>query len=326
MKKFVGLIGIAILLFSASVTVLAGSVPEDLLHSDSAQIFFGEVIDYAPGATVPHVSVCPVKKIKGDINTGTKQVYENANAVGDIDIKPGNVYLFTYYDEYNPTDIFEVTSYDTETLKLNGVVGDMWERFEKYLNDGEYEKAEQERVDKINAALRDGGEEISLTDLLEAEKDNCDKIEFGIFGRQEKYEIDKEIFFEMADEIHLTDVTNTLILNTNGFVISAYAGDAIHTVTMWDKCMVENSQKATYSAPMGDYAIKAADYKKLIALFPEEAQHNLPKMKNPYANFVYWAMDHPTLAFAVGILILIVLAGGIGFVIGYKIRKKKARR
>ena len=33
-------------------------------------------------------------------------------------VKEGNVYLFTYFDENNPTDIFEVTSYDTSTLKL----------------------------------------------------------------------------------------------------------------------------------------------------------------------------------------------------------------
>ena len=80
-----------------------------------------------------------VKKIKGDIKTGTKQTYSNANAIGDIDIKPGNVYLITYFDENNPTDIFEVTSYDTKTLKLKNVEGDMWERFEKYLNEGKCE-------------------------------------------------------------------------------------------------------------------------------------------------------------------------------------------
>ena len=86
---------------------------------------------------------------KGDIKTGTKQTYSNANAIGDIDIKPGNVYLITYFDENNPTDIFEVTSYDTKTLKLKNVEGDMWMRFQKYLNNGDYEEAEQERRDRL---------------------------------------------------------------------------------------------------------------------------------------------------------------------------------
>ncbi len=323
MKKLIGFICISILLLSLSVTVFAGSVPEDLLHYDGAQIFFGEVLAYTENGSV---AVSPVKKIKGDVLTGTKQNYSKANAVGDIDIKPGNVYLFTYFDENNPTDIFEVTTYDTKTLKLKNVEGDMWERFEKNLNDGEYEKAEQERIDKLNAALTEEGEEISLTVLLGVDRDKCDKIEFTFFGRQQNYEIDKEKFFTMADKIILKDVKNTLASSDDSFVITAYEGEKIYSVYMWDKCRVESSRTAMYSAPQGDYIIKAADYEKLIELFPEEAQPDLPKLKSTYANFIYWVIDNPTLAYTIGALILIVPAGAIGFVIGYKIRRKKARR
>ena len=324
MKKLISFISITILLLSLSVTVFAGSVPEDLLHYDGAHIFFGEVLSYTENGDV---AVSPVKKIKGDIKTGTKQTYSNANAIGDIDIKPGNVYLITYFDENNPTDIFEVTSYDTKTLKLKNVEGDMWERFEKYLNDGKYEKAEQERIDKSNATLTIEGEEISLTGLFEIiDIDKCDKIEFTLFNRQAKYEIDKEKFFKLADEIYLKDVKNTLASSDNSFVINAYEGEKTYSVYMWDNCKVSNSRTEMFSAPQGDYIIKAADYEKLIELFPEEAQPNLPKLKSTYANFAYWVIDNPTLAYTIGALILIILVGAIGFVIGYKIRKKKARR
>ena len=324
MKKLISFISITILLLSLSVTVFAGSVPEDLLHYDGAHIFFGEVLSYTENGDV---AVSPVKKIKGDIKTGTKQTYSNANAIGDIDIKPGNVYLITYFDENNPTDIFEVTSYDTKTLKLKNVEGDMWERFEKYLNDGEYEKAEQERIDKLNAALTEEGEEISLAGLFEIiDIDKCDKIEFALFNRQAKYEIDKEKFFKLADEIYLKDVKNTLASSDNSFVINVYEGEKTYSVYMWDNCKVANSRTEMFSAPQGDYIIKAADYEKLIELFPEEAQPNLPKLKSTYANFAYWVIDNPTLAYTIGALILIILVGAIGFVIGYKIRKKKARR
>ena len=44
-------------------------------------------------------------------------------------------------NEANSTDVFEVTTYDTRTLKLKHVEGSMWDRFEKYLNDGEYGEA-----------------------------------------------------------------------------------------------------------------------------------------------------------------------------------------
>lgn len=52
----------------------------------------------------------------------------------------------TYYDDANPTDVFDVTSYDTKTLKLKYVEGDMWERFEKYLNEGSYGEAKIEGI------------------------------------------------------------------------------------------------------------------------------------------------------------------------------------
>ncbi len=323
MKKLISFICITILMLSLSVIVFAGSVPEDLLHHDGAHIFFGEIISYTENGDV---AVSPVKKIKGDINTGTKQNYSNANAVGDINVKPGNVYLFTYFDENNPTDIFEVTSYDTKTLKLKNVEGDMWERFEKYLNDGKYEKAEQERIDKLNAALTEEGAEISLTALFEIDRDKCDKIEFALFNRQQNYEIDKEKFFTIADKIILKDVKNTLASSDDSFVINACEGEKTYSVYMWDNCKVANSRTEMFSAPQGDYIIKAADYEKLIELFPEEAQPNLPKLKSTYANFAYWIIDNPTTAYTIGALILIIFVGVIGFVIGYKIRKKKARR
>ena len=149
MKKLISFICITIMLLSMSLTALAGSIPEDLLYEDYAQIFFAEVVYYHPNKEKPDIEFSPVKKIKGDVKLGTKQIAYNFNTVGDFDIKEGNVYLFTYFDENNPTDIFEVTSYDTSTLKLKNVDGDMWKRFQKYINDGSYEKAEQERRNRL---------------------------------------------------------------------------------------------------------------------------------------------------------------------------------
>ena len=152
MKKIISFIGIFAIILSMSMTALAGSIPEDLLHEDFAQIFFAEVVDtYDSYDGTPCIEVIPVNVIKGDVKIGTEQaiVYKNPNTVGDFRVKKGSVYLFTYLDENNPTDIFEVTSYDTSTLKLKNVEGDMWMRFQKYLNNGDYEEAEQERRDRL---------------------------------------------------------------------------------------------------------------------------------------------------------------------------------
>ncbi len=126
-----------LLLVSVCVTVFAGDIPESYL-SDGVQMFFGEVVYYHPDKEVPSIQVSPVKKIKGNVKEGTLQTYTNPNIYGNISLKQDEIYLFAFYDNINGLDVFEVTSYDTKTLKLKNVKGDMWERMEKYMNDGEY--------------------------------------------------------------------------------------------------------------------------------------------------------------------------------------------
>lgn len=149
MKKIISLLCLMAIMLSMSLTALAGSIPEDLLHSDDAQIFFAEVVYYHSDKENPDIELSPVKVVKGDVKTGVKLTYYNPNTIGDFKVKEGNVYLFTYFDENNPTDIFEVKSYDTSILKLKNVEGDMWMRFQKHLNNGDYEEAEQERRERL---------------------------------------------------------------------------------------------------------------------------------------------------------------------------------
>ena len=139
MKKIFSTLVVIISLL-LTVNVFAGDIPECLL-SDQAQLFFGEVVDYHPDKENPSIGVSPVKVIKGDIVEGSYRVYNSPWPMGNFTVVPGEIYLFTYYDDVNTTDIFEVTTYDTKTLKLKHVQGDMWKRFEKYLNEGKYGEA-----------------------------------------------------------------------------------------------------------------------------------------------------------------------------------------
>ena len=322
MRKLISIFVLITILFSTSFTAFAGDVPEGLLSNDDAQVFFGEVLAYNDTT----VTVCLRVKIKGDVLTGTQQHYNKPNPVGNFKVKPGNVYLFTYFDENNETNIFEVTSYDTTTLKIKNSDFDIWKRFESYLNDGEYEKAEQERIDKINATFTEEGDEISLTALLGVEKSKCDKVKIRLNGTSDDFEIDKGKFYELADNIYLTDIKNVLAQASSGsFDIVAYKGNKIYTVYMWDKCLVSGSRTEMHSAPTGDYTIKASDYEKLVSLFPEEAKAKLPPLSSPSANLLYWVFNNPTEAKVVATLIVVLLLGGIGFLIGYKIKKKKTR-
>ena len=142
MKKLVISFLLVMTLMSMTLTtVRAGDIPESLMNSDDAQIFFGEVLSYHPDKENPSIEVAIAEVIKGNVEKGTKHTYYKPNAIGDYNIRNGKVYLFTYYDEANYTDIFEVTTYNTKTLKLKHVDGDMWERFEKYINQGKYGEA-----------------------------------------------------------------------------------------------------------------------------------------------------------------------------------------
>ena len=121
----------------------AGDIPESLLE-EKAQIFFGEVLAYHPDKENPDIEVSPVVGIKGNVKEGTKQTYNNPNPIGSFKVREGKVYLFTYYEGDNYIDFFEVTTYNTRTLKVRHVEGPMWDRFEQYLNEGKYGEAKIE--------------------------------------------------------------------------------------------------------------------------------------------------------------------------------------
>lgn len=149
MKKMIGFIGIIAIIFSMTLTAFAGSIPEDLMNYDGAKIFFAEIVSYDTDGETMKLSYSATRKVKGDVVIGEIEEAYRPNLVGNFAAEIGKEYLFIYLDENNDTDIFEVTSTDTATLKLKNVTGDMWERLEKNLNDGKYEEAEQERVERL---------------------------------------------------------------------------------------------------------------------------------------------------------------------------------
>lgn len=148
MKKTLIIIMTAVILAMLSPGIChAGSVPEDLLGSDNAQLYFGEVLDYHENTETAVVT--PVKNIKGDVVIGSKRTLEDCVTVGKKDTIPkrGEVCLIAYYDDVNPIYIFKVTSDNLPTLKIKNIEGaDMWMRLQEYINDGEYTQAEIKRV------------------------------------------------------------------------------------------------------------------------------------------------------------------------------------
>ena len=67
MKKIISLLCLTAIMLSMSITALAGSIPEDLLLSDDAQIFFAEVVAFQldDGNENYGVEFVPIKKNQG---------------------------------------------------------------------------------------------------------------------------------------------------------------------------------------------------------------------------------------------------------------------
>ena len=148
MKRMIALLAVlTCMVMILPLTAYAGDIPESLLYEEGAQIFFGEVLSYHPDKENPDIEVSPVVGIKGNVKEGTKQTYNNPNPIGSFKVREGKVYLFTYYEGDNYIDFFEVTTYNTRTLKVRHVEGPMWDRFEQYLNEGKYGEA------KINGMM-----------------------------------------------------------------------------------------------------------------------------------------------------------------------------
>ena len=178
MKRLVALLAVLICMaMILPLTAFAGDIPESLLYEEGAQIFFGEVLSYHPNKENPDIEVWIAAKIKGNVNEGSKQVYTHPDPVGDFKVREGKVYLFTYYEGDNYIDFFEVTTYDTRTLKVRHVEGPMWERFEQYLNEGKYGEAKIEgmmpyKVDIIRYSIRAAAPAIAAAWVISRRRKN----------------------------------------------------------------------------------------------------------------------------------------------------------
>lgn len=156
MKKKIhfSIIIIMLIVLSASICY-AGSVPEDILGSDHARLYFGEILDYYEKTKT--AVVIPVKNIKGDIVISSKHSLPDCVPVGTKNSTPkkGEVCLIAHYDDVNPIYIFKTTSDNLPTLKIKNIEGmDMFERLQGYINDGSYTKAENERIAGLSTGVQ----------------------------------------------------------------------------------------------------------------------------------------------------------------------------
>ncbi|MBQ3119115.1 MAG: right-handed parallel beta-helix repeat-containing protein [Clostridia bacterium] len=286
------------------MTAFAGSVPEDLLSHDGAKVFFAELISYDK----EQVLVSPFKVIKGDMDEREWVNFSKPCVVGNFIPMAKNVYLFAYFDENNPIYVFNATSYDTKELKLKGTTGDMWERFEKMLNEGKFEAADAVRRDALNADIKLTGEEITLTEFLNLEDtSDVEKIYICATDYSREQVMDIDAFLEVSDSIVLKKTeTGAQAAKTGIYVDVQRMSGERSWAYISEKGEVDNYYHIFSRLPARQYITSVASINALIDLV--SASQGMPQMRH-YKVFAFG-----------GIAVLIMLA-----IVVFVISKRKKR-
>lgn len=328
MKKLISLISIITIFLTMPVSVLAGDIPESLLSEDGAEVFIGRVEDVKLKAEIDTVDVIPTVKIKGEVEIGKKETYTRYDSV--LMLEKGKEYLFGYIDENN-FYAYEIKSRDEKSIKLvDSDKYDMTKRLEDYLNEGAFAMAEQERSTI--------GNQISFAEFLykkpSLSSSDVEKVSLRI--QDNVCVIDKDKFFEVAEDIMVTNVKNDILYDTKQNPDST---DAYKTV-LYVELLDANDKTVYYGAVSRygevdyyglfmsrlmnkDYEMRPEDLSKLYSLLPAEAQKEIELPEDlpadasselpaiPKKNYTGWV--------AVGVAVIFVIA----FFVGYRFIRKK---
>lgn len=147
MKKLFFLLAVLTLLCVLPAS-LAGDVPESLLRDDNSKVFFGRVVE----CEERHIVVEQIKNIKGEFEEGSLITHDRYTAMDSRYALKGKIYLCGLSDESN-FYLWETDGMDPATLKLTAT-GNLSQRMQRYLNEGLFEKKEQERIQALENASR----------------------------------------------------------------------------------------------------------------------------------------------------------------------------
>lgn len=143
MKKSLLSVIVLLMVLSAVTVCNAGDIPESLLNSDSAQVYFGEISNIDGES----ITVIQRQNVKGEFSENREHTYEKYIAQSPA---VGETYLCAYLDEYNPLYIWEESSMNLDNLEIVGATEySMAQRMQDYLNDGTFTEKEQERQAKL---------------------------------------------------------------------------------------------------------------------------------------------------------------------------------
>lgn len=123
----------------------AGDVPESLLYYDYTQTYFGEV----KAVEGKSITVIQRQNIKGEFTQDGEITYKSFEFTEAPQV--GEWYLCGFLNDDNPLYVWEVTGFDPATLEIEPTQA-FASTMQKYLNEGEFDKKEEERLEKLAEA------------------------------------------------------------------------------------------------------------------------------------------------------------------------------
>ena len=338
MKRLICLLGIIAIMLSMSVSVFAGDIPESLLSEDGAKLFIGTVVDVklkgditlSSKAEIDTVEVIPTEKLKGDVEVGVKETYTRYDSV--FMLEKNKEYLFGYIDENN-FYAYEIASRDDKSIKLvDSDKFDMTQRLEDYINEGVFARAEQER-----ASL---GSQISFVEYLYKEpsfsSSSVEKVSLRI--QDEVVVVDKEKFFEIAEDIMITNVKNDILYETKQNPNSSDAYKSVLYIELLDandKCVYYGAvsrfgEVDHYGLFMSrlmnkDYEMEIEDLQRLYSFLPDHIQEELKVPDNLLTGRIANTSDEPykgNIVYLIGGAVVVFI---IAFVVGVIVYRRKKK-
>ncbi len=340
MKRIISLLGIIAIMLSMTVSVFAGDIPESLLIEDGAKLFIGKVdgvttlehqsMPYEENEVV-YIDITPTYKYKGEVEIGVSERHTEHD-FGNFIPEKDKEYLFAYIDENN-FYIYDIKSRDENSIKLvDSNKYDLTKRLEDYINEGAYARAEQER-----ASL---GSQISFVEYLyknpSLSSSVVEKVSLRI--QDEVVEVDKDKFFEVAEDIMVTNVKNDIPYETKQ---NPNSTDAYKTV-LYVELLDANDQLVYYGAISRfgevdhyalfmsrlmnkDYEMEIEDLQKLYSFLPDHIQEELKVPEQHLTGRVANTSDEHykgNIVYLIGGAAVVFV---IAFVIGVIMRRKKKK-
>lgn len=175
MKKTILILIAIIILLSDTITTFAGDVPEALLADDSSQTFIGEVKEI----TEDSITIIQKHNFKGEFTEGSEVKYD-FNKDRHKTMSVGENVLFGYFNESGDLYTFKIKSFENGKLILADDY-EMTKRLEEYINNGDFAKAEEERLAKQSENVNENTKnEIEISN--KTTKDMTNTVIFTTFG------------------------------------------------------------------------------------------------------------------------------------------------